>query len=115
MFGRLIHLLITGTVETGENSAKILAQDIVTLESIRQNAINAIELTLDYGNISRELLEHLLDIVFRYPGESGLIFNVSMPDDKKVKISAHDRFKVLPSHKLIAEIEALIGKKVQLL
>ncbi len=122
LFGRIAPLLkrddpllVTGTVETGDNSAKILAQDIVTLESVRQNAIEAIELTLDYDNISRGLLEDLLDIVFRYPGDSALYFKVDVPEAREVRISAHDRFRVLPSHELISEIETLIGKKVHLL
>lgn len=105
-------LLITGTVETGDNSAKILGQDIVTLDSIRQKTIEAVELTFDYDSVSRDLLEDLLDIVFRYPGDSALYFKVDMPEGKEVIISAHDRFRVLPSHELISEIETLIGKKV---
>jgi len=108
-------LLITGTVETGDNSAKILAQDIVTLDSIRQETIKAIELALDHESVSRHLLEDLLDIVFRYPGDSALYFKVAMPGGKNVIISAHNRFKVLPSHELISEIEAKIGKNVHLL
>ncbi len=108
-------ILITGTVEIGENSAKIIAQDIAALESIRQKAIGAVEVALDYDSISRELLKDLADVVFRYPGDSNLFFKVDMPDGKEVVISAHNRFKVLPSEKLISEIEAVIGKRVSLM
>jgi DNA polymerase-3 subunit alpha len=107
-------LLISGTVETGDNSAKILAQDIVTLDSVRQERIKAVELRLDYNKVSKDLLEDLRDIVFRYPGEAALCFKIDLPDDKKVLISAHSRFKVLPSHELISDIEARIGEKVLL-
>ncbi len=107
-------LLISGTVETGDNSAKILAQDIVTLDSVRQERIGAVELPLDYNKVSKDLLEDLRDIVFRYPGEATLCFKIDMPEGKKVLISAHSRFKVLPSHELISDIEARIGKKVLL-
>lgn len=107
-------LLISGTVETGDNSAKILAQDIVTLDSIRQERIKTVELPLDYNKVSKDLLEDLRDIVFRYPGEAALCFKIDMPEDKKVLISAHSRFKVLPSHELISDIEARIGEKVLL-
>lgn len=107
-------LLISGTVETGDNSAKILAQDIVTLDSIRQERIKTVELPLDYNKVSKDLLEDLRDIVFRYPGEAALCFKIDMPEDKKVLISAHSRFKVLPSHELISDIEARLGEKVLL-
>ncbi len=105
-------LLITGTVEISESSTKIIAQEIVSMDSIRQKSIKAIELKLDEKIISRELLEDLLDIVFRYPGDCNLFFKVSMSHDKEVIISAHDRFSVLPCDEFIAEIEALTGKKV---
>ena len=105
-------LLVNGNIETGDNSAKIIAQEIVTLDSIRQKDIRAVELRLKEERISREVLKALRDIVFRYPGECGLLFNVDMSDGKAVAISAHDRFNVLPCHELVEEIDALIGSKV---
>ena len=105
-------LLINGSLETGDRSAKIIAQDIVTLDSIRQKAVLAIELRLDEGSVSRGQLEDLRDIVFRYPGKCSLLFRVGVSHGKEVIISAHARFNVLPCHELVAEIEALIGNKV---
>jgi DNA polymerase-3 subunit alpha len=105
-------LLIKGTVETGDSSAKMIAQEIITLSSIRHKTIKAIALGFDEGNISREILEDLRDIVFRYPGECRLLFKVGMTQGKEVIISANDRFSVLPCEQLFSEIEALTGNKV---
>ena len=52
-------LLINGVVETGDTSAKIIAQEIVTLDSIRQHSVKAIELRLDEKNASKDLLSDL--------------------------------------------------------
>ncbi len=108
-------LLIKGTAEINESSAKIIAQEIVTLDSVRQKAIKGIELRLDMEGISRKLLEDLLDIVFRYPGESRVFFRVLMANGKDLLISAHNRFRVLPCDQLLLEIEGLTGSKVGLI
>ena len=106
-------LLIDGSVETGDITVKIIAQQIVTLDSIRQNSIKAIELRLVEKTASKELLEDLQDIVFTYPGECRLLFRVDNNSGKDVIISAHDRFKVLPCRELIEKVELLISDKVR--
>lgn len=105
-------LLVTGSVEIGDNTAKIIAQEIVTLESIRLKTIKTIELKLDEEAISKDLLEDLQNIIFRYPGECGLIFKVETANGKKWIIAAHNRFNVVPCTEFIEEIEAVTGKKV---
>lgn len=105
-------LLITGSAEIGDSTAKIIAQEIVTLDSIRQKTIKAIELSLREESVSKELLEDLQDIVFKYPGECRLVFKVQMSNGKEVAVFANPRFNVLPSHELMAEIETLVGNKV---
>ena len=105
-------MLIKGSAEIGDSSAKIIAQEIVTLDSIRQNAIKAIELQLSEEDISKQMLEDLKYITYKYPGDCGLIFKVKMSHRKEVAISAHNRFNVLPCRELIAEIEDLIGNRI---
>ncbi len=105
-------LLITGSAEIGDSTAKIIAQEIVTLDSIRQKSVKAIILNLSEESVSKEVLEDLQDIVFKYPGECKLVFKVQTSNGKEVVISADPRFNVLPAQELIAEIEALIGNEV---
>jgi len=104
-------ILITGGVEIGDSSAKILAKEIENLSALRLNAVRAIVLTLTDKVPSKETLEDLRDIVFKYPGECRLLFKVGVPGGEAVKISAHGRFNVLPCKELLAEIEGLLGYK----
>ncbi len=105
-------LLITGSAEISESSAKIIAQEIVTLDSIRQSAVKAIELKLDEEKISKELLENLKIATYKYPGNCKILFKVNMSNGKELIISAHRSFNVLPCSELITEIESLVGNKV---
>jgi DNA polymerase-3 subunit alpha len=120
VFNKCSHLLtgdepvfLTGTVELGDSAAKMLAQEVTALDTLRQKSVKALELRLEEERLSRELLEDLRDIVFRYPGECKLLFKVDMEKGDAVTISAHDRFNVHPCHELIDQLEARIGTKVQ--
>ena len=106
-------LFISGSAEIGDNSAKILAQEIATLSSIRQKAVRAIEVRLDQEGITLELLEDIRDVVFRFPGKCRMLFKVDGPDGEEIIIAADDRFSVLSCRELIEEIEILTGSKVR--
>ncbi len=105
-------LFIKGSVEIGDSSQKIIAQEIATLDSIRQKAIKAIVIQLRGEDISSSMLEELRYTSYKYPGNCKLLFKVTMSDKKMVTISAHNRFNVLPCNELITEIENLIGNRV---
>jgi DNA polymerase III subunit alpha len=105
-------LLITGTAEVDESTAKIVSQEINTLENVREGAIRVIEMALPRAAINRENLEEIKDILFRYPGNSLVQFRVTTGQGKALLIAAHTRYRVSPSTKMIREIETLIGRKV---
>ena len=105
-------LFITGSAEIGDAAPKIIAKEIVTLDSIRQKAIKAIELRIHEESISKGMLEDLRDITFKYPGECRIMFRVDTTRGKEFTIFAHRRFSVMPSRELINEIEMLTGNRV---
>jgi DNA polymerase-3 subunit alpha len=105
-------LLVTGTVETGDTSTKIIAQDIETLESLRHSIVKAIQITLKEDRISKTLLEDMQDIVFRFPGGCKLMFKVHMSDGRQWTVSANKSFNVLPCRELIDGIKGLTGSTV---
>jgi len=104
-------LLICGIAEVGENSSKIVAKDIVSLESLRHKSIRTIELELDHKTTSRDLLEDIKDILFRYPGECSVLFRMNMGDGKEILIGANNHYRVLPCEEMLGEIEKITGKK----
>ncbi|MBW1851828.1 MAG: DNA polymerase III subunit alpha, partial [Deltaproteobacteria bacterium] len=105
-------LLVSGSAEIGDSTAKIIAQEIVTLNSIRQKAIKAIELNLKQENLSMDLLEDLKNVVFRFPGKCRLLFKINVSNGEEIIITANDRFSVLPCRELMEEIETITGNKV---
>ena len=106
-------LLIEGSAEISENTTKILAQEIITLNSIKEKAVKAIELNLNEQNISKELLEDLRSIVFRFPGKCRLLFRVNGSNGNDFIIAANDCYGVLPCSELIDELETMTGDKIK--
>ncbi len=104
-------LLICGIAEVGESSSKIVAKDIVSLESLRHKSIRTIELELDHKTTSRDLLEDIKDILFRYPGECSVLFRMNMGDGKEILIGANNHYRVLPCEEMLGEIEKITGKR----
>ena len=105
-------LLISGTVEIDENSAKILAKEIESLDSLRMKRVKAFQIRLQNGTVSQRLMEDLRGIVFKYPGECKLLFKVGVPGGEETIISAHPRFSILPCREFFAEVETLLGGKI---
>ena len=105
-------LLISGTAEVDGNSAKIIAQEIESLETVQQRSIKAIELRLHLQSASREVLEQIRDIFFRYPGECSVLFRVETDQGKELIIAAHDHYRISPCDEVRGEIEAITGEKI---
>jgi DNA polymerase-3 subunit alpha len=105
-------LLIGGTAEVDGNAAKIIAQEMETLETVRQRTIKAVELRLHLQRVSREVLEQIRDIFFRFPGECSVLFRVDAGQGKELLIEANDHYRISPCDEATGEIEAIIGAKI---
>ena len=105
-------LLVTGIAEINENKAKIIAKEVESLEILRQQAVKIIEFELDEKKITREFLEELRDIFFRYPGESCVEFRMEGDNGRIFHICANDHYRVLPCDEMMCEIEERTGHRI---
>jgi len=105
-------VLITGEVEAGENVVKVRAQDIVSLETVKQRSVRSIVIPIDRQGLPRASLMQLRDLIFKYPGECQLKFRVALDGDKKAMVTTHNRYSIMPNESLLEEIESLVSAKV---
>ncbi|MBW1680400.1 MAG: DNA polymerase III subunit alpha [Deltaproteobacteria bacterium] len=106
-------LFVTGSTEINENTSKVIAQEITTLDAVRRRSVQAVEIPLDGDRVSREMLEDLRDMVFKYPGECKLLFRVRAGDSDPFVIHADKRFNIEPCRELLGKMEGLIGTRVR--
>ncbi len=105
-------VLVTGNVEINENMAKIIAKEVASLETLRQQAIKVIKFSLDEKKVTKAYLEELRDIFFKYPGESSVEFMLEGDNGKKFCICANNHYRVLPCDEMMCEIEERTGQRI---
>ncbi len=102
-------LLVTGNVEIGDKSAKVIATEIKSLHRLELGAARAVVISVEKETSSKNILESLKDTVFKYPGECKLMFRVGPTTTDPVLISAHFRYSVLPCPQFFEEVESIFG------
>ncbi|EFK06911.1 putative DNA polymerase III subunit alpha [delta proteobacterium NaphS2] len=105
-------LLVSGSVEIGDKSAKIIAKEIKSLHRLELKAARAVVISVKNEKSSKNVLESLKDTVFKYPGECKLMFRVGSSATDPVLISAHFRYSILPCPQFFKEVETLFGGNV---
>ncbi|MGM0664958.1 MAG: DNA polymerase III subunit alpha [Thermodesulfobacteriota bacterium] len=105
-------VMVSGTAEVNENAAKVLAQEIVSLENVQRQSVRTVQLDLEGARVTQEMLEDLSDILQRYPGECSVEFRVHTENGKEFFISAGKHYRVFPCDEMIEEIETKTGQQV---
>ncbi len=105
-------LLVSGIAELGDNRAKIIAKEVESLEIKRQKSIKIIKFDLDEKKITKEYLEELRDIFFRYPGDSSVEFSLEGDNGQVFHICANNHYRVLPCDEMMCEIEERTGHRI---
>ena len=102
-----------GAPSVGE--IKMLAEDIIPLESVRQRMARIIYVKLPKSKIDSALVKQLSELANRSRGSSELRFQIS--DDNDEHDETHDRriratkLRVAPTHALLVELRKLVGQK----
>jgi DNA polymerase-3 subunit alpha len=105
-------VLISGMAEIDESAVKVISQEIETMESARRRAVQAIEIKIKGGVVSRRILEDIKEIVLGYPGDSALLFRVDQGEDREVLIQGNAGFRVSACEEMLKKIETITGEKV---
>jgi DNA polymerase-3 subunit alpha len=105
-------VLVRGKLERDDESVRVLASEISSIESVRERLTRevAIRLTVPAG---RGLFEALGEIFSRHRGDRRVSFEIELPGDSKrlrVKADVSSQIRVRPSSRLIAEVEQVVGR-----
>jgi DNA polymerase-3 subunit alpha len=105
-------VLVRGKLERDDESVRVLASEISSIESVRERLTRevAIRLTVPAG---RGLFEALGEIFSRHRGDRRVSFEIELPGELKrlrVKADVSSHIRVRPSSRLIAEVEQVVGR-----
>ena len=110
--GRLV--LVRGKHERDEETSRLLAAEIVPLETVRERVARevAIRVRLPVGRDLRDLFGALGEVFSRHRGDRRVTFDLELPAESRrlrVKADVSSQIRVQPSSGLVAEVEQLVG------
>jgi DNA polymerase-3 subunit alpha len=104
-------VLVRGRLERDDESARVLASEILPLESIRERLARevAIRVKMPAG---RGVFEALGEVFARYRGDRKVSFEIELPSAPRplrVRADVSTHIRVRPCSTLIAEVEQIVG------
>jgi DNA polymerase III subunit alpha len=106
-----VMVLVRGKLERDEENVRILASEIVPLETIRERLAREVAIRLRRP-ADRVTLESLGEIFSRHRGDRKVSFEVETgtpPNRMRVRLDVSAQIRVRPSPALVAEVEQLVG------
>ncbi|MBI5124344.1 MAG: DNA polymerase III subunit alpha [Candidatus Omnitrophica bacterium] len=105
-------VFVKGRVNAREEEAKIVANEVVTLDSVRAKYTKAITVNVITAGLEKHSLENLKKILSRYPGRVPVYLNFVKPDGKGTTVATGRNLLVEPHEGLIRDIEKILGRDV---
>ena len=106
-------VLVRGKVEAEDETARMVASEIVPLESVQQRATREVVVRLALPPHDRRTFEELAALFDRHRGDRRVIFEVEISDGPgrwRVSAAVNGQVRVRPSDELVGEVEQVCGK-----
>ena len=104
-------VLVRGKLERDEETARILATEIVALDTVRGRVAREVAIRVKMP-ADRGVFEQLGEVFSRHRGDRRVSFEMELPSDPKrlrVKADVSSQIRVRPSPALVAEVEQIVG------
>ncbi|MBI1976846.1 MAG: DNA polymerase III subunit alpha, partial [Candidatus Omnitrophica bacterium] len=102
-------VLVKGRISLREEEAKIIASEIIQLETVKSKYTQAIHLHLRKEENQGKQLRELQEALSRYPGTIPVYLHLHLQDGRKVQLQVNADLATVPTDELMQEIEALVG------
>jgi DNA polymerase-3 subunit alpha len=105
-------VLVKGRFERDDDSARVLAAEIVPLEMVRERLAKLVAIRLSTPPHDRGTFERLWDVFAQHKGDRPVAFDVELQGASgrlRVKIDVNTQIRVRPSEELVSEVEKICG------
>jgi DNA polymerase III subunit alpha len=103
-------IVVKGKFERDDESARIIASEIVPIEMVRERLAKKVAITVSASRHDRETFLKLWDVIAAHKGDRPV--TVTLLDTERhlrVKLDVAPQIKVRPSERLVAEVEKICG------
>ena len=107
-------VLVRGKLERDDETARVLASEIVPLDSVRERVAREVAIRVKMP-ADRETFEALGEVFSRHRGDRRVSFEMEVPratsgKPLRVRADVSTQIRVRPSPTLIAEVEQIVGQ-----
>lgn len=105
-------LLVSGTLDVGEESCKLLATEVLPLREVKERLTKKVHFRLTTPGLSEEQLTALKDIIDRHRGSCDVLLHLVIPNRSETVIGLPESRKVAASDEIMDAAEKLFGYNV---
>ncbi|MBI5179027.1 MAG: DNA polymerase III subunit alpha [Nitrospinae bacterium] len=102
-------IFVRGKVDKDENDMKVIADEILPLQTAKERLTGTIHLNLNMVGLENPVLEALKSAALKNKGPSALVLHFTFPDKRKMQVSAAEKFRVAATESFLAEVEGILG------
>jgi DNA polymerase-3 subunit alpha len=102
-------VLITGRVAAEDGRVRLNADEVVSLDDLREKKAEAVQVQLDAAEVDDDLVARLRRAVEAHRGEVALYLEIVRPGDFRVVARAEHTLRVAPGRPLSAALESVVG------
>jgi DNA polymerase-3 subunit alpha len=100
---------VTGRCEKDEESARILASEIIPIEMVRERLARSVAINVSMPPHGRATFEKLLDVLAQHKGDRRVAL-VIHEQERHIRVTADvSGIRVRPSERLVSEVEKICG------
>jgi DNA polymerase-3 subunit alpha len=100
---------VTGKFERDDESARILASEIVPIEMVRERLAKSVAINVSMPPHGRATFEKLLDVLAQHKGDRRVAF-VIHEQERHIRVTADvSGIRVRPSERLVSDVERICG------
>jgi hypothetical protein len=100
-------VLVSGKLERDDETVRIIASEIVPLDSVRERA--SCEVAIRVKGPLNAVAPALREIFLRHRGDRRILFELETADRLRVRLDVSSQIRVRPSPALVAEVEQVVG------
>jgi DNA polymerase-3 subunit alpha len=105
-------VLIRGRVQKDDQSVKIIADSIISMEKAEESWTASIHFHLDTTRTDRQTLLNLQETLQRYPGACRAYLHLKSPEGTETIVAVSENIRLQAGSRLIRDVHQLLGYQV---
>jgi DNA polymerase-3 subunit alpha len=105
-------VLVKGRFERDDESARLLAAEILPIELVRERLAKLVAIRLSTPPHDRATFERLWDVLSHHRGDRRVAFDLDLQDAQprlRVRVDVNGQIRVRPSEQFVSEVERICG------